>query len=208
MTEEIWTALDSLSNAWRSSETVRRVTSVMPRDGFPSKDPLAGMLAEFRARSMRSHALRLHSDLSFFIRQPTLGHVERPDNFDPWFVAAYEVEAAFRVQLAWLRAQLPGYPLLRVPQLVANTPFTTDEFTWKAVWARGDMARGFQSSPPTPAPAWDREHRRDQRIAGACFSAPRLKVLAMARRDPCRTNRPRSSTAQQRMSDTSCAVVT
>jgi len=150
MTEEIWTALDSLSNAWRSSETVRRVTSVMPRDGFPSKDPLAGMLAEFRARSMRSHALRLHSDLSFFIRQPTLGHVERPDNFDPWFVAAYEVEAAFRVQLAWLRAQLPGYPLLRVPQLVANTPFTTDEFTWKAVWARGDMARGFQSSPPPP----------------------------------------------------------
>lgn len=106
------------------------------------------MLAEFRASSMRAHALRLNSELSYLISQPMLGHVKRPDTFEAWLFAAYEVEVAFRLQLAWLRAQLPGYPLLRVPQLVANTPFTTDEFSWKAVWARGDMGHGFQLAPP------------------------------------------------------------
>ncbi|GLJ61659.1 hypothetical protein GCM10017576_17890 [Microbacterium barkeri] len=148
MTKEIWTAVDKLADKWRSSQTARRVISVMPRDGVSSKDPLTEMLAGFPARSMRAHALRLNSELNYLLSQPMFGHVKRPDTFDAWLLAAYEVEAAFRLQLAWLRAQLPGYPLLRVPQLVANTPFTTDEFSWRAVWARRDMGRGFQLSPP------------------------------------------------------------
>lgn len=37
MTKEIWTAVDQLANKWRSSQTVHRVVSVMPRDGVPSK---------------------------------------------------------------------------------------------------------------------------------------------------------------------------
>jgi len=148
MTEEIWSAVNSLADKWRHSQTVRRVASVVPRDGVPSKDPLTDMLAEFRAGSMRAHTLRLNSELRYLMGQPMWARVNRPAGFDAWFLAAYEVEAAFRLQLAWLRAQLPGYPLLRVPQLVANTPFTTQEFTWKAVWAREDMARSFQLSPP------------------------------------------------------------
>lgn len=148
MTKEIWTAASNLADKWRISQTVNRVVSVMPRDGITSRDPLTKMLAEYRGGSMRAHALRLHSELSYLIRQPMWGQVKRPDSFNAWFLAAQEVEAAFRLQLAWLRAQLIGYPLLRVPQLVANTPFTTHEFTWKAVWAREDMARGFQLSPP------------------------------------------------------------
>ena len=148
MTREVWTAVSDLADKWRHSDTVRRVVSAMPRDGVASKNPLTEMLAEFRAMSMRGHALRLNSELRYLIGQPMFAAVERPATFDAWFVAAYDVEVAFRLQLAWLRAQLPGYPLLRVPQLVANTPFTTQEFTWKAAWAREDMARGFQLSPP------------------------------------------------------------
>jgi len=148
VTKEIWTAVSALADKWRRSQTVRQVTLAMPRDGVPSKDPLTEMLAEFRAGSMRAHALRLNSELHYLISQPMLDHVKRPSSFDGWLLEAYKVEVAFRLELAWLRAQLPGYPLLRVPQLVANTPYTTHEFTWKAVWARGDMARGFQLSPP------------------------------------------------------------
>lgn len=150
MTMEIWTALSDLAEKWRSSHTVQRVVSVMPGGLVPSKDPLTEMLSEFRARSMRAHALRLNTELQYLIGQPMWGDVDRPATFDDWFIATYEVEIAYRRQLAWIRAQLPGYPLLRVPQLVANTPFTTPEFTWKAAWHRGDMGQGFQLSPPPP----------------------------------------------------------
>lgn len=80
--------------------------------------------------------------------QPVLGNIERPDTFEAWFLATYEVEAAFRFQLVWLRAQLPGYALLPVPQLVENTPFTTQELTDRAAWQRSDFGRGFQFAPP------------------------------------------------------------
>lgn len=184
MTKEIWTAVDKLANKWRRSETVRRVVSVMPRDGVSSKEPLTKMLAEFRASSMRAHALRLSSELSYLISQPMLGRVERPDTFEAWLFAAFEVEVAFRLQLAWLRAQLPGYPLLRVPQLVANTPFTTDEFSWKAVWARGDMGRGFQLTPP-PAIAIGTEHidasHELQEMASALRASESWQRLAVTR---------------------------
>lgn len=150
VTIEIWTAVSDLAEKWRSSQTVQRVVAVMPRDLATSKDPLTKMLEEFRAGSMRAHALRLNTELQYLISQPMLGDIERPDTFEAWFFATYEVEVAFRLQLAWVRAQLPGYPLLGVPQLVANTPFTTQEFTWKAAWQRGDMGRGFQlASPPS-----------------------------------------------------------
>lgn len=129
MTKEIWTAASNLADKWRSSQTVNRVVSVMPRDGVPSRDPLTKMFAEYRAGSMRAHALRLHSELSYLMGQPMLGQVKRPDSFDAWFLAASGVEAAFRLQLAWLRAQLPGYPCseflnsLRTPRSQhASTP--------------------------------------------------------------------------------------
>lgn len=184
MTKEIWTAVNELANKWRSSETARRVVSVMPRDGVPSKDPLTEMLAEFRAGSMRAHALRLNSELRYLMGQPMWERLKRPDSLDAWFRAAYEVEATFRLQLAWLRAQLPGYPLLRVPQLVANTPFTTHEFTWKAVWARGDMARGFQLSPPPALPIGteriDASHEL-QELASALRASDSWQRLATSR---------------------------
>ncbi|RKE59959.1 hypothetical protein [Microbacterium sp. AG238] len=184
MTKDIWTAVSDLADKWRHSQTVRRVISVMPRDGVPSKDRLTEMLAEFRAGGMHAHALRLNSELRYLMTQPMWEHVTRPNSFDAWFLAAYEVEVAFRLQLAWLRAQLPGYPLLGVPQLVANTPFTTHEFTWKAVWARADMARGFQLSRPPDlvigAERIDASHEL-QELASALRASESWQRLAVAR---------------------------
>lgn len=184
MTKEVWTAVEKLANKWRSSQTVHRIVSVMPRDGVPSKDPLTDMLVQFRASSMRAHALRLSSELSYLISQPMFGYIKKPDTFEAWVRAAHEVEVAFRLQLAWLRAQLPGYPLLRVPQLVANTPFTTDEYSWKAVWARGDMRRGFQfSPPPTLAAGAERvdASRELQELASALRASEPWQQLAATR---------------------------
>lgn len=151
VTTELWGAVKDLADKWRGSQTVRSVTSVMPHDGHPSKAPMTVMLSELRGMSMRAHPLRLGSELAYLLGQPLFDHVTRPKEFGAWLSAAHTIEAAFRLQLAWVRAQLPGYPLLKVPQMVGNTPFTTLEFTWNAAWPRDDMARGFQLSPPPVA---------------------------------------------------------
>lgn len=186
MTKEVWTAVDKLASKWRSSQAVHRVVSVMPRDSVPSTDPLTDMLAQFRASSMHAHALRLRSELNYLLSQPIFRHVKRPDNLETWLHAANEVEVAFRIQLAWLRAQLPGYPLHRVPQLVANGPYTTDEFSWKAVWSRGDMGRGFQFSPPPTlaigAERIDTFHEM-QELASALRASEPWQQLAATRAD-------------------------
>lgn len=148
MTSGLWAAVRDLADKWRESPTVQSVVSVIPRDGVSPNAPMAKMLSELRGMSMRGHPLRLSSELGYLLSQPFFDHVTRPTEFDSWFQAAGKVEWAYRDQIAWVHAQLPGYPLLKVPQLVANTPYTTLEFTWNAVWPRNDMARGFQLSPP------------------------------------------------------------
>lgn len=148
MTSALWAAVRDLSDKWRESPTVRTVVSAIPRDGESPKSPMGKMLAELKGMSMRAHPFRLTSELNYLLSQPFFSHVTRPTEFDRWLQAAGKVEWAYRDQIAWVRAQLSGYPLLKLPQLVANTPYTTFEFTWNAVWPRSDMSRGFQLSPP------------------------------------------------------------
>lgn len=148
MTSALWAAVGDLADKWRESPTVQTVVSVVPRDGVASKAPMVQMLSELKAMGMRGHPLRLSSEVDYLQSHPHVDHVARPKGFDSWLQAAGKVEWAYREQIAWVRAQLPGYPLLKVPQLVENTPFTTLEFTWNAVWPRSDMSRGFQLSPP------------------------------------------------------------
>lgn len=148
MTSALWSAVRDLADKWRDSPTVQTVVSVVPRDGVTPRTPIAKMLSELKGMSMRGHPFRLSSELGYLLSQPFFDHVTRPTEFDSWLQEAGNVEWAYRDQIAWVRAQLTGYPLLKVPQLVENTPFTTLEFTWNAVWPRNDMSRGFQLSPP------------------------------------------------------------
>jgi hypothetical protein len=148
MTAVLGAAVRHLADRWRESPTVQAVVSVIPRDGDSPKSPMAIMLSELQAMTMRGHPFRLSSELGYLLTQPIFDGVARPTEFDTWIQAAGKVEWAFRDQIAWVRAQLPGYPLLKVPQLVKNTPYTTLEFNWNALWPRNDMSRGFQLIPP------------------------------------------------------------
>lgn len=184
MTTQLWGAVSDLADRWRESPTVHSVTSVMPRDGRPSKSAMTAMLSELRGMSMRGHPLRLGSELRYLLGQPYFDHVARPKEFEGWLAAAHMIEAPFRVQLAWVRAQLPGYPLLRVPQMVENTPFTTLEFTWNAPWPRDDMARGFQLSPPPVVLIGDERNdmsRELRRVATALQASEPWQRFAEAR---------------------------
>jgi hypothetical protein len=145
-------SIQALVDKWRESPTVRTVVSALPRDGASPKGPMSEMLSELKSMSMRAHPFRLSSEIDYLLSQPLFQRVVRPTEFDGWLKAASKVEWAFLEQIAWVRAQLPGYPMLKVPQLVSNTPYTTSEFTWLAVWSRYDMTRGFQMSPPPRHP--------------------------------------------------------
>jgi hypothetical protein len=60
---------------------------------------------------------------------------------------ATKVYAASTQTLAWIRAQLPGYPLIKAPQLSRGTHRTTIEFSWGIPWRQEEFALGLQTAP-------------------------------------------------------------
>ncbi|WP_326954649.1 hypothetical protein [Amycolatopsis sp. NBC_01286] len=63
---------------------------------------------------------------------------------DHWLAATRRLESAHRMTVAWFRSRLPGYPLLKAPQLCRNTPLTTEEWTFELGWTRDERQRGLQ----------------------------------------------------------------
>jgi len=151
MNESSWMALDGLAAKWRTADDVREVMRELPRN--VTRRPLTGiaeMLQNFSAGGLDIPPMQLWSTVSFALSQEQMGWNRRPATLDTWLARASAIEQNFRAQVAWLRAQVPGYPMLRVPHLVDGTDITTREYTRHLIWPREDLSRGLQlmSRPP------------------------------------------------------------
>jgi len=151
MNESSWKALDALAAKWRTADDVREVMRELPSN--VTRRPLTGiaeMVQNFSAGGLDIPPMQLWSTVSFALSQEQMGWNSRPVNLDTWLTRASAIEQNYRAQVAWLRAQVPGYPMLRVPHLVDGTDITTNEYTRHLIWPREDLSRGLQliSRPP------------------------------------------------------------
>ncbi|MFJ1764687.1 hypothetical protein ACIOD2_30490 [Amycolatopsis sp. NPDC088138] len=97
------------------------------------------------------HPLRLGTTVPHLLAADIgFRRANRDAGLDRWLAAAQQLESAHRMTLAWFRSRLPGYPLIKAPQLCPNTPYTTDQWTFELTWSRDERQRGlqFQSQPP------------------------------------------------------------
>lgn len=85
-----------------------------------------------------------------FLSDPALSVAATPPplELEGWLKHAFNLEQAGRLTLAWIRARLPGYPMIPAPQLGRGTQLTTEEFTTKFVWRRNDVTRQLQLTGP------------------------------------------------------------
>jgi hypothetical protein len=145
MSADMWRCVSDLAERWRELPSVQATAAELPRGGRPGPSDLSKLINELRVfGGMRVYPLRLWHEANIGLSMDFTQHLHRPPTLERWLVSAQAVEMAFREQLAWVRAQLPGYPLLRVPHLVDNTAYTTRGFTWKAAWLKEHHGRGYQ----------------------------------------------------------------
>jgi hypothetical protein len=103
------------------------------------------------------HPLRYGSRIPVLLRDLTIAGSGLPEvdasDLASFLQNARRIEQAHSVSLAWFRSSLPGYPMLRAPQLAPGSPFTTEEVTTKFVWHKQEFAAGLNvlSSPPNVA---------------------------------------------------------
>lgn len=151
MSSELWKQIESLAGAWRAEVGVRRVLAQMPSRHRSPRAGLPQRIEMMQAGGGRSGPLRVaHSYqlMSSFYASP-----EAPPGLAEWLSDASKVETAYKLQLGWMRAQLPGFPMLRLPQLVDGAPLVSSDQIHHIPWARQDFAAGYQlmSAPPKVA---------------------------------------------------------
>ena len=146
---EVWAAVSAFAETWRISPIVRRFASQLPRNTRPSHG-VPKQLQEVEAgyHIVGSRPLRLGNLLAIVdtvdLTTPDMQAFQRD---------ALVVEYAAHTTVAWIRAQLPGYPMMPAPQLVNDSGRTTREFSWGLPWLREHLAAGlqFNSVPPGAA---------------------------------------------------------
>jgi hypothetical protein len=149
---QLYFAVREQSAAWASLPIVSTFTAELPRNASQKSSGLPGTLQEAQASIsfVGSEPMRLATNLRAALSGAP-GRIRFEDfrsTYGDWYEIAHRIEAAHRTSVAWLRAQLPGFPLLRVPQLARNTAYTTEEFTRRLVWTKQDRAAGLQFAGP------------------------------------------------------------
>lgn len=152
----VWTTLADLATAWRAAPLVAEMNRLAPLP-LHSTTPTSQVLQEMDAggASITGRPLSLRSEVQTALR---LSPQERWDvtteEFTRLLQIAERTESAHHYLVRWVRARLPRYPMLNVPQLARNSALTTDEFTWRIPWLRADFGAQlqYQSSPQHLAP--------------------------------------------------------
>lgn len=148
MSSDVWSAIMALSTRWRECTSAMAVLEPLKTVGQARNRGIAKFLTNVGVQSMKDAPFQVASKVARLLQQPRFQGVSMPEELPTWIHTATQIEAATRTQLAWVRAQLSGYPLLLVPQLVAGTQYTTPEFSFSAHWSRQDLGRGLQTSAP------------------------------------------------------------
>jgi hypothetical protein len=136
--------LKELASQWATSRTVIRLKRSLTSP------------VEATAKLMWSDGLgQLRTRFSGEMRQPlklaqwlpallgTTGAQVPPEFLED----ATTVYGASTQTLAWIRAQLPGYPSIQAPQLARGAHRTTNEFSFRIPWRHEEFALGLQTAP-------------------------------------------------------------
>lgn len=156
----VWKAVRDLAQTWTRTKTVSRMTAQLP-DNAPDQRgtdaaTVASLLQGLRAGygGLFNRPLFLGTVIPFLLEQP-FGTPPGPrvsdTTYSQWLDAARATEQAHRMTIAWLRSRLPGYPILRAPQLARGTNHTTEYFTTNITWTRDELRAGLQFKGAPPA---------------------------------------------------------
>jgi len=149
--QEVWLATRELANAWQSSRVVeayvgpvrlarRQRMATAPQSLVEAVYAKAGALAQ-QPLLLAHLGQMLDEDFNLL--------AQTADGRD-WARNGALVAESFIRTMAWLRSSLPGYPLLRVPQLVRDSALTTAELTLRVPWRFDDLRAGLQTLAEPP----------------------------------------------------------
>lgn len=155
--ENLWLAIHDQAALWATTPVVATMAASLPpnapdRDRRTGAATVAAFLQAFGAGYgvLASRPLLYGSGVTWVRHAgaPIVPDGEVPEEvLRPWLDAAHAVESAHRMTLAWYRSRLPGYPILRVPQLGRETHLTTRFWTSELAWPLEDRRAGWQLQP-------------------------------------------------------------
>ncbi|HWH25017.1 MAG TPA: hypothetical protein VNT53_00020 [Pseudolysinimonas sp.] len=148
MSGELWESVQALAEAWQAEEAVQRVLAQMPSRHAPPRTGIAERVEMMQAGGVPCRPLWMGG--MYELASQLYDNAPTPAGINEWLSDAYAVQAAYLTQLGWVRAQLPGYPMLRLPQLVAGAPLVSSDITRGLPWFRQHFGAGFQTMPKPP----------------------------------------------------------
>lgn len=150
---ELWKRVWHQADLWSETPIAKAVQENLPRNASQRSESVPGVLQELTAGfgATMVHPLRLDTNVPYLLSTDLGSRRARRDAaLDRWLAAARQLGSAHRMTVAWFRSRLPGYPMLKAPQLCPNTPDTTEEWTFELVWTRDERQRGLQFQPQPP----------------------------------------------------------
>ncbi len=147
----LWSALRDLAGCWGLARPVAEMQLQLPRNAYADAATASSALAKMLQEVMASargllHPLALGSRIPYVLGQNMMPLQTNVDDgeLERWLGAANAVEMSHRATLAWYRSRLAGYPLVRAPQLVSNSPSTTLEYTSEFIWTPEERHQNLQ----------------------------------------------------------------
>ena len=182
MSRLVWHAVERLAARWQTSPIVAMYAGPLTELTSPLGHALAGLTTSTVDGQPLLHAQFLPASRGFAQMLAIEGARE-------WLAAGKTVAGHFVTTVEWLRARLPGYPLLAAPQLVRNSPWTSGELPlripWLPQWRRA--GHQFRSAPPgvadglqLPHQAHDNDVRRLAAAIAATDAAANLEQTLAA----------------------------
>jgi hypothetical protein len=166
--------VEGLAARWKTSPPV--ATYAAPLTELTS--PLGRAMAELTTSTVYGQPL-LHAQ--FVQASRSFDQIMAVEGAQAWLADGTTVARQFLVTVEWLRARLPGYPLLAAPQLVRNSPWTSGELPlripWLAQWRRQGLQ--FRTEPPSVADGLRlprQAHDNDARRLAAAIAAADASV--------------------------------
>lgn len=125
---------------------VQEFNAALPQNSNPRGNSLtdAIQMAYAGGGGVLANPLRARSLLPFASSMQPEGLLEAVlREHHSWWEAAWRIEVAAFDTLNWIRSQLPGFPMLPAPQLAADSPLTTNEYTRREAWPSGLQSLGL-----------------------------------------------------------------
>jgi hypothetical protein len=182
MTRQLWSAVETLADAWRRTDVARGYAEVFIDPQHELGRRLKEILSDYggfeKQKLLLARVLQVIPEYAGFSREP--GGAE-------FLQRGEQLGTAFLWTVEWWRSRLPAYPMMPAPQLVRDGPLSTQELTFRVPWPDELRRQGLQltSAPPpivadllgTTPPSLDEAARA---VGAALASCPQVRELEQA----------------------------